>query len=163
MFELISIWQNKILLLNNVVANIDSQRSKLDFHYVQIQPWQKSNPKDPNLTHRGSKSASRGSKSSKGPKRTFWVKKLYFQRPEIDSQRPKVNSYGPKYTPEAQNWVAEVQASCRCLKVTPRALKFTLKGLITVPHKLTTKAQIRRPKTRNRLSEARLWLLKAQN
>jgi len=151
-------WQKstpKGLNLTSIMFKFNPKWSEINFQR------QKSTPKGPNLTHRGSKSNSRGSKSTpKGPKRTFWVNKLDSQRHKIDSQRPKVNSYGPKYKPKAQNWLAEVQPSSRCLKVTPRA---TIKGLITVPQKLITKAQIRRPKTRNRLPEARLWLLEAQN
>ena len=113
-FELISIWQTKILLLNNVVAKIDSQKSKFDFHYVKIQPQVVRNQfPAPKIDSQGSEFDSHRIKidfqrlkiDSQSPKRTFWLKKLDTQRHKIDPQKLKVNSYGPKYEPEAQNWL----------------------------------------------------------
>ena len=110
---------NQNLLLNNVVAKLDSQRSKFDFHYVQIQPQVVRNQfPAPKIDSQGHDFDSQRIK-------------IDFQRLKIDSQRPKTDFLSQKtWLPEAQNRLPKANSQLLRAQIRTRSSKLTGRGPI---------------------------------
>ena len=116
-FELISIWQTKILLLNNVEAKIDFQMSKFDFYYVQIQSQEAWNQfPAPKMDYQG-------------PEFDSQRIKIEFKRLKIDSQRPKTDFLSQKtWFPETQNRLPKAESQLLRAQIHTRSPKLSGRG-----------------------------------